>query len=128
MEKYLADTTVLIEHLRGNPQAKSFLLESDVAVSSVTLAELIQGTKTKNQLSAVETAVNDLTIHFISENVNKLAIDLMKEFFHSHHLQFMDALIAATAITFNLTLVTSNIKHFQMIKELELILWPPKAQ
>lgn len=126
MEKYLADTTVLIEHLRGNQQARNFLLDSKVAISAVTIAELIQGTKVKSQLSTIEMAVNDLTIYSINENVNALAIDLMKKFFHSHHLLFMDALIAATAITFSLTLVTENIKHFQMIKGLELIPWPSK--
>lgn len=126
MEKYLADTTILIEHLRGNLQAKNFLLNSNVAISTVTIAELIQGTKIKTQLSIVEMAVNDLTIYSINENADRLAIDLMKKFFHSHHLLFLDALIAAIAITFSLTLITANIRHFQMIKELSIIPWPVK--
>ena len=41
MSKYLADTTVVIEMLRGNLSAKNFL-ENRPAISAVTAAELIQ--------------------------------------------------------------------------------------
>ena len=124
MAKYLVDTNVLIDHLRGNSQAKNFLLTSEVAISPVTVAELIQGTKTKKQLSGIEAVVNDLTIYSINENISSLGIDLMKNFFHSHHLFFLDSIIAATALAFKLTLVTSNTKHFRMIKNLKLAAWP----
>lgn len=120
MEKYLADTTILIDHLRGNLQARNFLLTYNVAITPVTLAELIQGTKIKKQIAVIDAAVNDLTVYSINETITTLAIDLMRKFFHSHHLLFLDALIAATAITYKLNLVTTNIKHFQMIKELNL--------
>lgn len=35
----------------------------------------------------------------------------------------MDLLIAATALTYNLTLVTNNIKHFQKIEGLKIENW-----
>ena len=35
----------------------------------------------------------------------------------------MDLLIASTAITHNLTLVTNNVRHFGRIKELEIDNW-----
>lgn len=124
MEKYLADTTVLIDHLRGNLQAKNFLINFNVAISQVSVAELIQGTKIKTQLAEIDAAVNDLIIYSINETVSTIGIDLMKKFFHSHHLLFLDALIAATGITHELTLVTSNVKHFQMINDLKLKSWP----
>jgi hypothetical protein len=47
------------------------------------------------------------------------AIDFLASFL-SHGLLIPDALIAATALEFNLTLCTKNIRHFQMIPDLEL--------
>jgi len=38
-------------------------------------------------------------------------------------LYFLDALIAATALENNLTLLTSNTKHFLKIKEIRVEKW-----
>jgi predicted nucleic acid-binding protein len=48
---------------------------------------------------------------------------LMKLYAISHGLRIPDALIAATAMEENLTLVTANIKHFSFIKDLSLLDW-----
>lgn len=123
MAKYLTDTTVLIDHLRGNEKAFSFLRHSLPAVSHVTVAELIQGVKGKRGLLAVEQALEDLELIQISGVISSRTISLMKEFFLSHNLQFLDALIAATAIEENLTLITANVKHFSFIKGLKFVDW-----
>jgi len=41
-------------------------------------------------------------------------------FHKSHGLVIPDALIAATAVTNNLELVSNNVRHFAMIPELRL--------
>jgi predicted nucleic acid-binding protein len=43
----------------------------------------------------------------------------------SHGLRAGDAIIAATAAENNLTLVSSNTKHFKPIKELKLKIFKP---
>jgi len=48
------------------------------------------------------------------------AYQLMHSFFLSHGLLIPDALIAATALELGLTLCTKNIRHFQMIENLEV--------
>lgn len=123
MGKYLADTTILIDHLRGDKQAKDFLLDAQPAVSLVTLAELIQGSANKKELQAARKAVADLDFVPIRERISTVAIELMEKSFLSHNMQFLDALIAATAIEENLQLVTANTKHFQFIDELKVVDW-----
>ncbi len=120
MSKYLADTTVVIEMLRGNAAAKSFL-ENHPFISLVTAAELIQGSQNKPDLRIVEKTLSLLSQISIDTRISNTAISLMKEYNLSHGLLFLDALIAATALTKKLTLITANTKHFQFIKQLKLI-------
>ena len=45
---------------------------------------------------------------------------LMESFYHSHGLHLADALIAATALEYDLTLYTRNVRHFRMIPRLTI--------
>lgn len=121
--KHLADTTLLVDHLRGNKDATLFLIEQTPAVSIVTMAELIQGVKQKRALRDIDKLSRSLTVIPISETVSKKALGYIQQYFLSHRLEFLDALIAATAIEEKLTLVTGNTKHFSFIKDLKILEW-----
>lgn len=121
MNKYLADTTVLIEHLRGNPKAKQFLEKYNPSVSTVTLAELIQGSRDKKELAMTAKLYMSFSELPIDKKISHKALDLLQNFHLSHGLLFLDALIAATAIENKVILVTGNIKHFKYVEELESI-------
>lgn len=121
MSSYLADTTVIVDHLRGNKKATKFLEEYNPSISVVTVAELLQGSKDRReQATAVKicTAFQEFTI---DKKISGRALELMKEFYLSHGLLFLDALIGATALENKLVLVTANVKHFRFIKGLEVI-------
>ncbi len=120
---FLADTTILVEHLRGNRLAKSFLEQNDASISSVTKAELIQGSRNKSDLKIVKSLCHSLVEVSINEKITKLAISLLEKYYLSHGLLFLDALIAATALERNLTLITGNTKHFVFISGLLLKDW-----
>lgn len=117
MSKFLADTTVLVEMLRGNFAAKQFL-ESSPEISKVTLVELIQGCQDKKDLRAVEKACDFLPQIKIDETISNRAIELLREYHLSHGLLFLDALMAATCIIRKNILVTQNIKDFKFIRGL----------
>ncbi len=123
MTSFLADTTVLVEHLRGNNLAKSFLEKNNAIISSVTKAELVQGSRNKTDLKIVKTLCNSFVEAPINEKITKLAISLLEKHYLSHGLLFLDALIAATALERNLTLITGNTKHFTFIPKLLLKDW-----
>lgn len=118
---YLVDTTVFVDHLRGNNEATQFLEEKRPTISTVTIAELIQGTKNKKELKIVLGLVKNFSEETINLKVAKKALELLTDFSTSNGLKFMDALIAATAIFNHLILVTNNIKHFRFIPELEVL-------
>lgn len=121
MNKYLADTTVIIEHLRGNLRAKNFLQKYNPSISTVTIAELIQGARDKRELTSVTKICSSLSEAAIDKKVSRKAIELLRDFYLSHGLLFLDALIAATALENKMILVTGNIKHFKNIEDLQVV-------
>lgn len=123
MAKYLADTTLLVDHLREDERAKEFLIDEAPSISQASVAELVEGAKNKFHLNQINLTISPLEVIPISENISSSAINSMLKYFLSHGLKFMDALIAATAMENKLTLVTANVKHFAFIKGLKLTDW-----
>lgn len=117
----MADTTLLIEHLRGNSKAGVFLKDNSPAISTVSIAELIQGSRDKGELTFALKLVSSLSEIVIDKKISNHAILLMKEFYLSKGLKFLDAIIAATALENQLILITGNLKHFNFIKGLSIV-------
>lgn len=122
MKKYLVDTTVFIDHLRNKPWATAFLNNEDLAISAVSIAELFQGARNKSELIMIQKLVDQFEVNWGSVQINRLAIQLIKQYFLKNNLKFLDALIAATALKSNLILATDNMKHFEFITGLKVVL------
>lgn len=121
MNNYLADTTVLIEHLRGNGKAKQFLEVYNPTISTITIAELLHGARDKEDLAIITKLYKNFSEMPIDRKISKVSIDLLHKYHLSHGLLFLDALIAATALENNRILVTGNSKDFTFITELQVI-------
>lgn len=121
MSKFLADTTVLVEMLRGNSLAKQFLESTTPEISKVTFVELVEGCRNKKDLRLVEKACSLLFQIKIDMVISEMAIGLLKNYKLSHGLLFLDALIAATALENKLVLITENLKDFRFIKGLKIV-------
>lgn len=123
MISYIPDTTVLVDSLRGNSASKRFLEKHLPSISFVTKAELIQGTRKKSELKDVMILCGDLQILPATPDISMKSLELLSTFHLSHGFRFIDAIIAATAMAYTLTLVTSNMKHFSFIPKLNIIDW-----
>ncbi len=95
---------------------------NNMILSAVTYMELIQGMRNKAELSSLETTLTTwkATIFPINEEISDHAVNLVKQHFHSHSLMLADALIAATALHYQLPLLTGNDKHYRIIADLNL--------
>lgn len=125
----LFDSTVIIDYLRGNQQTAEYinkLLRNNIPIliSVVTHAELLIGAKNKKDQIKLEKTLHAFTFIQINEEISNQAIKFIKSYTLSHGIQILDSFIAATAILNHYTLITSNVKHFQMIKNLKLKPWP----
>jgi len=119
----LVDTDVIIWYMRGNEKAADVLDNlNSIMISAVTYMELIQGMRNKAELSALETTLTTwkATIFPVNEEISDCAVSLVKQHFHSYSLMLADALIAATALHYQLPLLTGNDKHYRMITDLNL--------
>jgi|SRR3989344_4746262 len=121
MNKYLADTTVLIDHLRSNEKATEFIEKHNLSISIVTIAELIQGARDAKEQSVAIKLSNSMAHVFIDRKISNLALELLSKFHLSNGLNFWDAIIAASALDSNLVLITENIKHFKFITGLQVL-------
>ena len=119
----LVDTDVLIWHLRGYQQAAQRLDRLfGLTLSAISYLELIQGMRNKTELAAVQKmlALRKADVLPLTPAITQRAVSLMEILALSHGLQIADALIAATAIEHNLTLLTGNIKHFRSVEGLQI--------
>lgn len=120
MAKYLADTNILIDHLRGLKSAYDFLHNNQPAISAVSVAELIQGARNKAELKQVDQLIRALEVIKLDERISRHSLKLMHQYFLPNGLLYLDALIASTALENKLTLITANTKHFKFIQGLSL--------
>ena len=119
----LVDTDVLIWHLPGYAQATRRLDQLDsLTLSAVSYMELLQGMRDKTELAAVKKMLELRSARIVplTDVTTRQAIALMESLTLSHGLQMGDALIAATALEHQLTLLTGNVKHFRAVSGLRL--------
>lgn len=120
----LIDTDILIWYLRGNKKAFDIIEnQKGFFLSVVTYIELVQGMRNKHELNMLRNALRnwDSKLIYIDETISVKAMFYIEQHFLSHSLQLADALIAATAITNGLKILTGNSKHYKVIEELEII-------
>jgi tRNA(fMet)-specific endonuclease VapC len=130
--KYLLDTNICIYIIKKKPASVRAKFEEqvvgDIGVSSITIAELYYGVQKsqhpeKNRLALeqflIPLAIADFDYYaaMISGNIRAILEQ------QGTPIGGLDLLIAAHALSLNLTLVTNNIKEFKRIPELKVENW-----
>lgn len=124
----LVDTDVLIWYMRGNPKAYNLIEKLEpFSISVVTFIELVQRMRNKQELDIFKKALRtwNCKILHINEEISTKAMFYVERHFLSHSLQLADALIATTALTNGLPILTANDKHFKVVKEVKIKTFRP---
>lgn len=129
--RFLLDTDTCIYWLRGRESVHKCVVTvglSDIAVSVITLAELRYGAACSQQPEANQHAIDALANGIVVLGVDPSVVRVFADVKAALRKQGMliedfDLLIAATARTFGLTLVTNNTGHFSRITGLRLENW-----
>lgn len=119
----LCDTDILIEFFKKNETIVGTLRDigqDRLAVSHVTVAELYFGALNKAELARIRRDLAMLQAYPVSVGVSQRFLRLMETYSLSHKLSLPDALIAATALEYDLTLLTLNLRDFRFIAGLRL--------
>jgi predicted nucleic acid-binding protein len=124
------DTDILIWYFRGNQKAKALI--SGVSfrerrISSLCIMELVQGCRDRQELRAVKEFIRDNLSGVIhpDERISEKAITLLEGHASADGLRTVDALVAATALREDDTLVSANYKHFKKIAGLDVSKFEP---
>jgi len=117
----LVDTDVLVDYLRGQPQAVRFLKShaDEIVLSSIVVAELYAGVRGDVELATLDALTSVFQVIPVSAEIAKLAGLLKRDFGKSHGTGLADAVIAATAQLENAELRTLNVKHYPMLPGLK---------
>jgi predicted nucleic acid-binding protein len=116
----LIDTDVFVDHLRG--ACRLTLGSSDRAsYSVVTLCELFAGSRVDE--AAVRTLLAPFTVLVVDPAIAERAGRVRRE----TGTRIADALIAATALQYDLTILTRNVRDFERVPGVR-ILPPPTPE
>ena len=122
------DTDIFIWVERGNEKAAKLMEKTEEKFLSIqTYMELLQCAKNKTQHKHVKDFLSSFgfIVLPLTENIGHRASIYVEEYTLSSSIRSGDAIIAATAVENNMTLSSSNVKHFRVIKELKFKAFKP---
>lgn len=121
---YLWDTNTVIYYLQQQfPQpvekyVDELVIDNPPAISVITEIELLcWKTENHNDLKVLHSFINDTLIIELDTQVKLTTADIRK----TYKIKLPDAIIAATAIVHDLTLVTRNTADFKGLNNIKLI-------
>lgn len=122
--KYLWDTNTAIYFLQKQfpPNAEFFidqiLQDWQPVISAITEIELLcWKTATQNDLAVLNGFINDCLVIELEQAIKLKTADIRKVY----KIKLPDAIIAATALVYDLILITRNTSDFKSIPDLRIV-------
>ncbi|MDX2001737.1 MAG: type II toxin-antitoxin system VapC family toxin [Chitinophagales bacterium] len=120
--RYLIDSNIIIDYAANKLPGKTLefveqLFLNDFLISVVVKIEVLGFNEAEEKQATLEAFLNTATSFPLDDAIAVTAIQLRK----ARKLKLGDAIIAATALTHNLTLLTRNINDFKPIASLDLL-------
>lgn len=119
----LLDTDVLVEVLRGRPEAVSWLGSrsvSTVGIPVIAWMELIQGARDQSEREKIVGRFAAHSILHLESGDSRAASAWFVAYWLSHKVGILDCLIAAIAVRVGAPLYTFNTAHFRVIPGLDV--------
>ena len=120
---YLIETTILVDLLRGRPEAIAWVNSvpsQGRCVSVITYFELLAGCRNRQEQRKVVREMHRYRLLLLTEPVSRTALSWFERFHLSHGIGLLDSLIAATALHQGLPMATLNTKHFAPLPRLRV--------
>ena len=112
---YLIDTNILIYHLADAPRATQFLQahRGKMYISTITVIEVLSFAADDKALAMAEAFLKD---NFIWLDVSRDIVFASAKIRRAKKTKTPDAIIGATALCHQLTIVTRNCKDFEHLR------------
>lgn len=115
----LVDTNVFSKIFRGEVLVKNYVESLNAAVCATVYIECLQGSKSNREKREIKKYLFNFPLLLITLKVSRRAIEFIETYSNTHGLLLADALIAATALENDLTVVTYNASDFSFIQNLK---------
>jgi predicted nucleic acid-binding protein len=122
--KLLADTSILIDHLRGEPRAVQLLADTvsrgdELWSATVVRTEVLAGMRPR-ETKATLLLLGAIRWQETTVELADRAGELARRYLRSHRsVDTVDYLVAATALHLGAPLLTLNVRHFPMFPGLQ---------
>ena len=119
----LCDSDVIIDLINGDNHTVKKISEigsDNVVVSRITVLEVLAGARDKENFNKFKKIASGFNVIDINEHISKISFQLFLEYKLSHGIQIPDALIASTALFYDIQFLTYNKKHFRYLEKLQL--------
>ena len=128
---YLIDTDTVIYSFKGNAVVTENLRDhrmDPMAISVITYGEMVYGARksrhVERNLATARRVAEIYPLLPVTQSVVETFASIKADLqIGGNPLDDMDLLIAATAMSHNLTLVTNNEKHFSRVPGLSFVNW-----
>ena len=120
--QYLIDTNAVIDYLGHKLPAKGMTFMNNVIdaipnISVVTKIEVLGFNAPDEHYQTLYSFINDATVFDLTNNIVDTSIEIRKK----HKTKLPDAIIAATALVYDLVLISRNLSDFKNIDGLQVI-------
>ncbi len=129
--KYLLDTSICIELLRGNETVRRYCIDNDglCCISEITAIELYYGAYhappkyQKQEILKAELLIGKYRPISVNDIAKAFSAEKVRMERNGNSIEDFDLLIGISARENNLTVVTHNTKHFCRIENLKVGDW-----
>jgi predicted nucleic acid-binding protein len=120
--QYLIDTNVVIDYLARKLPVSGMdfvgiVIDEIPNVSVITKIEVLGFNAPKDHYQLLTNFIDDSTILDLTQNIVEKTIEIRKK----HKTKLPDAIIAATALIYDLQLISRNVVDFKNIESLKVI-------
>ncbi len=122
MEQFIIDTNVISHYLSGRINAENIEVMDEVinAIPNFSIISKIELLSWKTDTvieEKIQSLLEESNVFDMTDAIVTNCINIRRKY----KIKTPDAIIAATALVFNYTLITNNLKDFQHIKGLRTI-------
>ncbi|HMS40218.1 MAG TPA: PIN domain-containing protein [Pyrinomonadaceae bacterium] len=119
MIEYLPDTNVFSKIFKGDKAVTQYVANLEPVIDTTIFIECLQGSKSNQEKRIVKKVLDNFPLLPITPRTSERARKLIDKYSNTHGLLLADALIAATALENDLTVLTYNVGDFQFIADLK---------
>lgn len=116
------DTNILIDISRDKLDIKTLQSKyGDLFINHIISMEILQGALNKIEQRKIIKLLSKCKHLELTDDILDLAKELVIAHNLSHNLKIYDAIIAATCLIYDLSLLTYNTRDFEYIEEIKII-------